>query len=182
MFLPGELCLHELIFFPSRINIPFRRISRRKVFFVRGPHLPDSGPGHDRLPGLGARLHRLFLWVQLPKKPAAKKESRPLNSPVPLRGPGSRPAALGKLACGPGRAVCLLSHSQHSAKVAEIVATAARISRAIDPGARRFAAGIFVRALAPGLQPANIPWRLLAFRQSPRSAGSASLFRAFRQL
>ena len=83
----------KLIFFPSRINIPFRRISRRKVFFVRGPHLPDSGPGHDRLPGLGARLHRLFLWVQLPKKPAAKKES---SAPeLPGSPPGPRLAARG---------------------------------------------------------------------------------------
>ena len=109
-----------------------------------------------------------------------RKKPAPLNSPGPLRGPGSRPAALGKLACGPGESG-MPTHSQHSAKVAEIVATAARITRAIDPGARGSAAGILVRASAPGLQPANIPWRLLAFRQSSRSAGSASLFRAFRQ-
>ncbi len=107
----------------------------------------SSGPGHDRRPGC-AWLHRLFLWGQLPKKPAAKKESSAPELPGSPSGPrlaarGARQARL-----RPGESG-MPTHSQHSAKVAEIVATAARISRAIDPGARRSAAGIFVRAWRP---------------------------------
>ena len=67
----------------------------------------------ERLPG-STRLHRLFLWVSLPKKPAAKKEARApelAGTGEYPAGPGSRSSALGKLACGPGRAVCLLTHN-----------------------------------------------------------------------
>ena len=58
--------------------------------FVRAGNMPRS---IERLPG-STRLHRLFLWVSLPKKPAAKKEARAPE----LAGPGSRSSALGKLA------------------------------------------------------------------------------------
>ena len=124
-------------------------------------------------------------YTPLSLGPASKEtgsKERIQTPELPGSPPGPRLAARGarQARLRPGESG-MPTHSQHSAKVAEIVATAARISRAIDPGARRSAAGIFVRALAPGLQPANIPWRLLAFGQSPRSAGSASLFRAFRQ-
>ena len=63
--------------------------------------------GGQAVPGFTAS----FFGASFQRNRQQRKNPAPLNSPVPLRGPGSRPAALGKLACGPGRAVCLLTHN-----------------------------------------------------------------------
>ena len=80
---------------------------------------------------------------------------------------------------GRGRAVSLTHNID--AKLADIASTAARIARPVQAGRPWAQCGNIDPLRPPAAPSVNISFRVLAFGQSPRSAGAASLFRVFRQ-
>ena len=64
------------------------------------------------------------------------------------------------------------SHSQHDAKLAEVASTAARIARPVQAGRPWAQCGNIDPLRPPAAPSVNISFRVLAYMQSPRPAGS----------
>ena len=76
-----------MIFFPSRINIPFRRDMRRKVFlFIRNPHSSAADPA---MTGCRAQPGSItsFFGSRFQRNRRQRKKPAPLNSPTPANIP-----------------------------------------------------------------------------------------------